>query len=84
MMAVLLRKHIHETTLTPDRWRCYATPARSTSLNLAVRYSDTVNSIVLQVSLTFIVTLPCRCLSHFHCHCLFYNRPLVALLVFLL
>lgn len=58
MMAVLLRKHIHETTLTPDRLRCYAiAPARSTSLNLAVRYSDTVHSIVLQVGLRFTQTV---------------------------
>lgn len=62
MMAVLLRKHIHETKLTPDRLRCYAiAPARSTSLNLAVRYSDTINSIVLQVCLMPAVALTAQC-----------------------
>lgn len=41
--------------------RCFAlAPARCMSLNLAVRYSDIINSIVLQVNLPHLCTLLCQ------------------------
>ena len=50
MMMVVMLKTIEETSLTRERLRCYCiAPARSTSLNLAVRYADTINSVTLQV-----------------------------------
>ena len=50
MMMVVMLKNIEETGLTRERLRCYCiAPARSTSLNLAVRYADTINSVTLQV-----------------------------------
>jgi hypothetical protein len=41
-----------------SRTRCYAmAPARCMSLNLAVRYADVINSVVLQVSHTTLIIL---------------------------
>jgi len=41
-----------------SRTRCYAmAPARCMSLNLAVRYADVINSVVLQVSHTALLIL---------------------------
>ncbi|MBA0680216.1 hypothetical protein Goari_011927 [Gossypium aridum] len=43
-----------------NRFRCYAiAPARCMSLNLAVRYADVINSVVLQGWFYFLCSLPC-------------------------
>ena len=48
--ALLAMVVIRSQTIERKRIRCYAiAPARCVSLNLAVRYADVINSVVLQV-----------------------------------
>jgi hypothetical protein len=51
MLSMLAIKHREKLAgISRDRIRCYAlAPARCMSLNLAVRYADVINSVVLQV-----------------------------------
>ena len=55
MLTILAIKNLEKLgNIERKRVRCYAiAPARCISLNLAVRYADVINSIVLQVILVF-------------------------------
>ncbi|CAI5536046.1 unnamed protein product [Closterium sp. Naga37s-1] len=49
MMTVILHKNPDEVGFDNARLRCFCiAPARSTSLNLAIKYADIINSVVLQ------------------------------------
>ncbi|CAI5471544.1 unnamed protein product [Closterium sp. Yama58-4] len=49
MMTVILHKNPDEVGFDNSRLRCFCiAPARSTSLNLAIKYADIINSVVLQ------------------------------------
>ncbi|CAI7894564.1 unnamed protein product [Closterium sp. NIES-54] len=49
MMTVILHKNPGEVGFDNARLRCFCiAPARSTSLNLAIKYADIINSVVLQ------------------------------------
>lgn len=70
VVALLTMVAIHNReklgTIERKRIRCYAiAPARCVSLNLAVRYADVINSVVLQVKGSEFIVKLCALLSVF-------------------
>ncbi|URE01018.1 Lipase 3 N-terminal region [Musa troglodytarum] len=61
LMTIIVVNHRDQFGGIPrSQIRCYAiAPARCMSLNLAVKYADVINSVILQASVTDLDSLPC-------------------------